>query len=149
MIRATPGEPAPGSQALSHVAFAEFTRASTQRYTVAPLLLSAALAAALVASLVPLAMRLDTETGVALQPFVDLGRLVEGDAVEDDVNLGSGLDPLGDKVEESEEFLRAITLDHPASDFSGNEIEGRHQAGGEVAPVIVGAGLETLPVFFA
>ena len=43
--------------------------------------------------------------GVVLQPFVGLGRLVGGDVVEDNMNLGSRLDPLGDEVEESEEFL--------------------------------------------
>ena len=71
MIRAAPGEPDPGSQAPSHVAFATLARTFTRRYAAAPLILAAALAVALVASLVPLAMRLDVETGAVLQPFVE------------------------------------------------------------------------------
>ena len=56
------------------------------------------------------------------------------------MNLGPGLDPLGDKVEEGEEFLRAVTLDHPAGDLPGGNIKGRHQTGGAIAPAVVGAG---------
>ncbi|MCY4141794.1 MAG: hypothetical protein OXF56_26465 [Rhodobacteraceae bacterium] len=44
-------------------------------------------------------------------------------------------------LEEGEEFLRAVTRDHLAGDRAGGDIEGRHQAGGAAAPVIVGAGL--------
>ncbi len=79
--------------------------------------------------------------GVVLQPFVDLGRLVGGNVVEHDMNLGSRPDPLGDEIKEGEEFLRAVTLDHLAGDLSGGDIKGRHQAGGAVAPVVVSAGL--------
>lgn len=71
MIQKAPGETDPGSQVLSHVNFATFARTSTQRYAVAPLILAAALAVALVASIVPLAMRLDAETWVAIEPFVE------------------------------------------------------------------------------
>ena len=71
MIRAAPGEPEPGKQAPSQVAFATFARASTRRHVTAPLILAAAFAVALVASLLTLAMRMDGETGAALQPFVE------------------------------------------------------------------------------
>ncbi len=57
------------------------------------------------------------------------------------MNLGSGLDPLGDKLVEGEEFLRTVTLDHLAGDRAGGDIEGRHQAGGAVTLAVVGAGL--------
>ena len=57
------------------------------------------------------------------------------------MNLGSGLDPFGDEVEKGEEFLRAVTRDHLAGDLAGGDIEGRHQAGGTVALVVVSAGL--------
>ena len=43
--------------------------------------------------------------GVVLQSFLNFGRLVEGDVVNDDMNMGSRLDPLRDEVKESEEFL--------------------------------------------
>ena len=76
-----------------------------------------------------------------LQPFVDLDRLVRGDVVENDVNRDSGLDPLADLVEEAEELLRAVALDHLAGDLAGGDVEGRQQAGGAVALVVVGAGL--------
>jgi len=79
--------------------------------------------------------------GVVLRPFVDLGGLVGGDVVEDDMNLGSGLDPFGDEIEEGEEFRRAVTRDHLAGDLSGGDIEGRHQACSIVALVVVSAGL--------
>ena len=79
--------------------------------------------------------------GVAFQPLVDLGRLVRGNVVEDDMNLGSRLDPLGDELEEGEEFLRTVTRDHLAGDLAGRDIEGRHQAGRAIALVVVGAGL--------
>lgn len=71
MISAAPGEPEPGPPAPSHVAFATFARASTRRHVAAPLILAAAFAVALVASLQPLAMRVDGETAAALQPFVE------------------------------------------------------------------------------
>ena len=80
-------------------------------------------------------------TGVVRQPFVDFGRLVVGDIVEDDMNRGSGLDPLGDEVKESKEFLRAVTLNHLAGDLAGGDIKSRHQAGSAVPLVIVSAGL--------
>ncbi len=38
------------------------------------------------------------------------------------MNLGSGLDPFGDEIEEGEEFLRAVTFDHLAGDLSGGDI---------------------------
>ena len=59
------------------------------------------------------------------------------------MNLGYGLDPLGDEVEEGEEFLRAVTLDHLAGDLSGGDIEGRHQAGGAIALVMPISALQT------
>ena len=71
MIRAIPGKLDPGSQAPSHVAIATFARTSTRRYVTAPLILAVALAVALAASLLPLAARLDGETGAVLQPFVE------------------------------------------------------------------------------
>ena len=78
--------------------------------------------------------------GGILQPFVDFGRLVGGDIVKDDMNLGSGLDSLEDKVKQSKEFLRAMTLDHPAGDLAGGDIKSRHQAGSSIPFVIVSAG---------
>ena len=86
-------------------------------------------------------MKWNVQLGLPLQPFVDLGRLVRGNVVEDDVNLGFRLDPLGDKLEEGEEVLRAVTCDHLAGDLAGGDVESRHQAGGAVALVVMGAGL--------
>ena len=71
MTRTAGGEPSPGSQAPQQAAFATFARTSTRRYVAAPLILSTALAVAMVASLGPLAMRLDAETGTGLLPFVE------------------------------------------------------------------------------
>ena len=64
-----------------------------------------------------------------------------GDVVENGVDRGSGLDPPGDMVEKGEELLGAVAIDHLAGDLSGGDVEGRHQACGAVAPVVVGAGL--------
>ena len=44
------------------------------------------------------------------QPLVDNLRLVRGDVVEDDVNIGAGLDALGDMVETRQELLGAVPL---------------------------------------
>ena len=74
--------------------------------------------------------------GVVLHPFVNFGRLVGRDVVEDDMNLGSGLDPLGDEVEEIEKFLRAVTLDH----LAGGDIKSHHRAGSSVSLIIVSPG---------
>ena len=71
MTRAVPGESNRGSPAPSHLAFATFARTSARRYAAAPLILAASVAVALVASLMPLAMRLDAETGAALYPLVE------------------------------------------------------------------------------
>ncbi len=84
---------------------------------------------------------MERPVGVVLQPFVDVGRLVGGDVVVHDMNRGSGLDSLGDEVEEDWECLRAVTRDNLAGDLAGGDIEGRHQAGGSVALVVMGSGL--------
>ena len=68
--------------------------------------------------------------GTGLQTFGDLSQLAGRDVVQDYVNLHVGPEPLGDVVEEGEEFLRAVTLDHPAGDLSGGDVESRQQAGG-------------------
>ncbi len=49
--------------------------------------------------------------GAALLPRADLGRPVRRDVVEDDVHRVSGCDPLGDRVGEGEELLRAMPVD--------------------------------------
>ena len=58
---------APASQAF----FAAFARASTKRHVIPPLILAAAVAAAAVASMVPLVAWLDGEKAAALRPWVD------------------------------------------------------------------------------
>ena len=45
------------------------------------------------------------------------------------MNLSSGIDSCGDEVNESREFLRAVTLNHLADDLAGGDIESRHQTG--------------------
>ncbi len=47
----------------------------------------------------------------ALRPRADPGRPVRRNAVGDDVHRGSGCDPLGDRVGEGEELLRAVPVD--------------------------------------
>ena len=71
--------------------------------------------------------------GTVLEPPVDLGRLVGGNVVENDMDRCSGLDLRGDMVEEGEELLGAVTLDPLAGDLPGGDVEGRHQAGCAVA----------------
>lgn len=71
MIQATPEHFESGSQVRSRVAFAAFARRSTRRHVTAPLLLSAALAVALVSSFSPLAIGLGGDVGTGLQPFVE------------------------------------------------------------------------------
>ena len=73
MIQAAPESFDSGSESQAHsrVAFAAFARRSTRRHVTAPLILSAALAVALVASFVSLSMRLDGDTGMVLEPFVE------------------------------------------------------------------------------
>ena len=46
---------------------------------------------------------------VALRPVVGLGRLVRGDIVKNDMNRGSGPDPLADLVEQGELWSTACS----------------------------------------
>ena len=68
--------------------------------------------------------KVELPVGTALQQFLDLGRLVRGDVVEDYMHRGSGCDPLGDMVEECKEVLRAVPFDRPADDLPGGDVEG-------------------------
>ena len=63
--------------------------------------------------------------GTALQPRVDLGRLVRRDVVADDVHRGFGRDPRGDRVEEGEELRRAVPFDRLADDVADLDREPR------------------------
>ena len=55
------------------------------------------------------------------------------------MNRGSRIDTLGDEVEESKEFFRAVTVDHLAGDLTGGDIKSRQQTGSAVPFVIVSA----------
>ena len=63
-------EPEPGPSA-SRVAFAAFARATAQRHLVPPLILSLAVAVAVVASISPLTAWIDGDREAALRPLVD------------------------------------------------------------------------------
>ena len=79
---------------------------------------------------------MELPVGTALQPLMDFGRLVRGDVVEDDMDRGSGIDPLGDAVEEGEELLGAVPPDRLADDLAGGDVERDQKAGGAVPPVM-------------
>lgn len=65
MSRRISGEIEPASDIPSPVAFAAFARQAARRYVMPPLILSLAIAAALVASFLPLVMRLEGKVGEA------------------------------------------------------------------------------------
>ena len=65
-------ESEPGAHAASsEVVFAAFARTATRRYVIPPLILSLAVAAAVVASILPLATSMDGESAAALRPLID------------------------------------------------------------------------------
>ena len=71
MIRAAPGATDPGSDPPSPVAFAAFARNATRRHVTPPLILSAAIAVAMVASFLAFATRPDGEGEAALHPLIE------------------------------------------------------------------------------
>ena len=71
MIRAAPGATDPGSDPPSQVAFAAFARNATRRHVTPPLILSAAVAVAMVASFLAFATRLDGDGEAALHPLIE------------------------------------------------------------------------------
>lgn len=71
MKRAVSGDAGAASDVAPPVAFAVFARQATRRYVTPPLILSLAVAAALAASFLSLATRLDGETAAALRPWVE------------------------------------------------------------------------------
>lgn len=71
MKRAVSGDAGAAPDVAPPVAFAVFARRATRRYVTPPLILSLAVAAALVASFLSLATRLDGEMAAALRPWIE------------------------------------------------------------------------------
>ena len=86
-------------------------------------------------------MKRNVQSGRFFSHSRTLADLCEGDVVENDMDRGSGLDPLGDVVEEGVGHLRAVPLGRPAADLSGGDVERGLQASGAVPPVVADLGL--------
>ena len=83
----------------------------------------------------------DVEPGVAGQPGVDLGGLVGGVVVADEVDVELGGDGLVDGDQELAELDRAVPAVQVGDHVAVGDVERREQAGDAVADVVVGAPL--------
>ena len=84
--------------------------------------------------------KVEGETRVAVEPLANLGVLVSGIVVEDDVDGLAGGHPCFDQIKKANEFLVAMPL-HVAADHGPVEhVERRKERGGAVALVIMGHG---------
>src|SRR5215469_17494062 len=78
------------------------------------------------------------EAGVAGEPGLDLGGLVSGVVVADEVDVQAGGDVLVDGAQEGEEFLVPVAAVQLGDDGAVGGVEGGEQAGDAVPGVVVG-----------
>ena len=76
--------------------------------------------------------------GCAAKPPSDLGGLVGGVVVEDQVQVEIGRRFLVDSLQKAQEFAMPMARHAVADDHAGEHVEGREQRGGAVAFVVVG-----------
>jgi len=88
----------------------------------------------------------EDEARVPIQPTADLGVLVGGVVVEDEVDYLARRNGRLDGVEETDELLMPMALHAFADDLALQHVEGGEQGGGAVALVVVGHGLAA-PLF--
>ena len=76
------------------------------------------------------------------EPGLDLGMLVGGVVVEDDVDLAVGRHGLLDRAQEAEELLVPVPRAALRQDGAVEQVEGSEQRGGAMAEVVVGHALD-------
>ena len=80
------------------------------------------------------------------EPAPDLGRLVRGDVVEDDVNDPARRDVALQRVQEPDELLMAVTRHVLPEDLAGQDVDRGEQRCGSVAFVVVRHGGAAAPL---
>ncbi len=78
--------------------------------------------------------------GMLIQPGADLGMLVGGVVVEDELDHLARRHCAADRVEKADDLLMAVLLPAAAKDSAVVDVEGGEQGGGAIALLVVGHG---------